>query len=126
MTILPLLSPNLEIVQRKQQCLKAHGALLDESHSVISRHQGARLTYGALDKKSKAFAQGLLALGVKKGDRVAIMLGNNIEYAIVCGLEVQSRSQCLLNRRLLTVYSNSGQYSCVSSIVLDLGSWISK
>lgn len=50
--------------------------------AVISRHQGARLTYGALDKKSRAFAQGLLALGVKKGERVAVMLGNNIEYAI--------------------------------------------
>ena len=47
------------------------------------------MTYEALDNKSKAFAQGLLALGVKKGDRVAVMLGNNIEYAIVCGLQVR-------------------------------------
>ena len=78
----------MEIVQREQQYLKAYGALLDELYSVISRHQGARLTYDALDKKSKAFAQGLLALGVKKGDRVAVMLGNNIEYAIVRDLEV--------------------------------------
>lgn len=78
----------MEIVQRKQQCLKAHRALLDGSYSVISRHQGMRLTYGALDKKSRAFAQGLLALGVKKGDRVAVMLGNNIEYAIVCCMEI--------------------------------------
>ena len=95
MTILLLSYPNLEIVQRKQQCLKAHGALLDESYSVISRHQGARLTYGALDNKSRAFAQGLLALGVKKGDRVAVMLGNNIEYAIVCSLKIRWKMRCL-------------------------------
>lgn len=52
------------------------------------------MTYGALDKKSRAFAQGLLALGVKKGDRVAVMLGNNIEYAIVCGLEIRWETHC--------------------------------
>ena len=75
--------------------MKAHRTLLDESYSVISRHQSARLTYGALDKKSKAFAQGLLALGVKKGDRVAVMLGNNIEYAIVCNLQIRYKMRGL-------------------------------
>lgn len=51
--------------------------------SVISRHQQTRLTYDALDIKSNAFARGLFKIGVKKGDRVAVSLGNNIEYAIV-------------------------------------------
>lgn len=50
---------------------------------VIARHQQARLTYDDLDRKSNALARGLISAGVKKGDRVAISLGNNIEYAIV-------------------------------------------
>ncbi|KAL2043829.1 hypothetical protein N7G274_003349 [Stereocaulon virgatum] len=50
--------------------------------AVISRHQRARLTYKALDKQSSDFARGLLSRGVEKGDRVAVSLGNNIEYAI--------------------------------------------
>lgn len=54
-----------------------------ELDRVISRHQQARLTYDALDRKSNALARGLMGAGVKKGDRVAISLGNNIEYAIV-------------------------------------------
>jgi len=50
---------------------------------VVSRHQQSRLTYDALDTKSNALARGLLNVGVKKGDRVAVSLGNNLEYAIV-------------------------------------------
>lgn len=50
--------------------------------AVISRHQQARLTYDALNRKSNVLARGLISAGVKKGDRVAISLGNSIEYAI--------------------------------------------
>ena len=53
------------------------------SFSVVSRHQNKRLTYHALDQKSNALAHGLAGRGVKKGDPIAISLGNNIEYAIV-------------------------------------------
>ena len=50
---------------------------------MISRHQHARLTYADLDEKSSALARGLLERGIKKGDRVAVSLGNNIEFATV-------------------------------------------
>ena len=53
---------------------------------VISRHQQERLTYDALNLKSNALARGLSNIGVKKGDRVAVSLGNNIEYATVRSL----------------------------------------
>ena len=53
---------------------------------MVSRHQQQRLTYRALDEKSNALARGLLEVGVKKGDRIAVSLGNNLEYAIVCSL----------------------------------------
>ncbi|EEH42484.2 uncharacterized protein PADG_07304 [Paracoccidioides brasiliensis Pb18] len=51
--------------------------------AVVSRHQGQRLTYEELDQKSNELARGLAAGGLVKGDRVAVSLGNSIEYAIV-------------------------------------------
>ncbi|OMP83894.1 putative acyl-CoA synthetase YngI, partial [Diplodia seriata] len=49
--------------------------------AVISRHQQTQLTYDELDRASNALARGLQRLGVEKGDRVAVFLGNNIEHA---------------------------------------------
>ncbi|KKZ63683.1 hypothetical protein EMCG_01990 [[Emmonsia] crescens] len=57
--------------------------MLGDLQSVISRHQAQRLTYEELDRKSNALARGLAAGGLLKGDRVAVSLGNSIEYAIV-------------------------------------------
>lgn len=59
---------------------------------VISYHQQTRLTYDSLDRKSNALAQGLIRAGVRKGDRVAVSLGNNIEYAIVGDLNGSLRT----------------------------------
>ena len=47
------------------------------------RHQRERLTYGELDERSNGLARGFQNLGVQKGDRVAVSLGNNIEFAVV-------------------------------------------
>lgn len=49
--------------------------------AVISRQQRRRSTYHELDRDSNIIARGLQSLGVKKGDRVCISLGNNIEFA---------------------------------------------
>ncbi|KAL2001460.1 hypothetical protein VTN02DRAFT_1717 [Thermoascus thermophilus] len=51
--------------------------------AVISRHQSGQLTYESLDIQSNVLARGLESIGVKKGDRVAVMLGNGLEYATV-------------------------------------------
>jgi len=51
--------------------------------AVISRHQQLKLTYEKLDRDSNALARGLANAGVKKGDRVCVMLGNNVEFATV-------------------------------------------
>ncbi|KAL5360222.1 acyl-CoA synthetases /AMP-acid ligases II [Aspergillus floccosus] len=50
--------------------------------AVISKHQNDRLTYVGLDAKSNALARGLESVGVRTGDRVGVMLGNSMEYAI--------------------------------------------
>ena len=50
---------------------------------MIARHQNATLTYQDLDVQSDALARGLERQGVQKGDRVAVMLGNSVEYCVV-------------------------------------------
>ena len=52
--------------------------------AVVSRAQGARLTYRELDQRSSSIAKTLQELGVIKGDRVAVSLGNNLEFGAVC------------------------------------------
>ena len=57
--------------------------MLTPCYSVISHHQRTTLTYEALDRDSNALARGLQKRGVKKGDRVDVSLGNNVEFATV-------------------------------------------
>ncbi|KAK6391304.1 hypothetical protein LTR95_019654, partial [Oleoguttula sp. CCFEE 5521] len=52
-----------------------------DRNAVISRHQQKILTYDDLDVRSNALARGFQSLGVRKGDRVAVSLGNNLEFA---------------------------------------------
>ena len=42
-----------------------------------------RVTYAELDARVGEAAGGLSALGVEKGDRVAIVLGNSVEFVVV-------------------------------------------
>ncbi|GAM36525.1 hypothetical protein TCE0_018r05681 [Talaromyces pinophilus] len=49
--------------------------------AVVARHQKGRFTYDELDRNSNALARGLQSISVQKGDRVAVMLGNSLEYA---------------------------------------------
>jgi fatty-acyl-CoA synthase len=63
------------------------GALLDEvaaarpdAEAVVSR--GERLTYAALRERADTLARALLALGVARGDRVALLLPNRTEWLI--------------------------------------------
>ncbi|KAL2868548.1 putative AMP-binding enzyme [Aspergillus lucknowensis] len=51
--------------------------------AVVSRQQNDRVTYASLDAKSNALARGLESVGVRKGERVGVMLGNSMEHAIV-------------------------------------------
>ncbi|EXJ62886.1 hypothetical protein A1O7_03328 [Cladophialophora yegresii CBS 114405] len=59
--------------------VSAHG----DRNAVISRHQNKRLTYHQLDLDSNVVARGLQSLGVEKGDRVCVSLGNNLEFATI-------------------------------------------
>jgi long-chain acyl-CoA synthetase len=50
-------------------------------HPVFLR-RGARTTYGELDRAASRFAGGLRELGVARGDRVALVLDNVVEYIV--------------------------------------------
>lgn len=59
--------------------------------AVISQHQNEEVTYSQLHERSDDLAAGMIALGVKRGDRIAVMLGNRSEYVDV-GLILPSHS----------------------------------
>jgi fatty-acyl-CoA synthase len=53
-----------------------------ERDALIVRHQRIRWTYRELQERVDAFAAGLLALGLKRGDRVGIWSPNNAEWVV--------------------------------------------
>lgn len=76
--------------------------------SVISKHQNDRASYASLDTRSNALARGLESVGVRKGERVGVMLGNSMEYAVVWLLRtVFGRQILIFEDRQHTHYSNS-------------------
>src|SRR5262249_22111991 len=59
------------------------------------------LTYAGLNERSSRLAQALLAVGLRTGDRVAIVLGNRLEYCeIACGLAKAGLVSVPINPRL--------------------------
>ena len=50
--------------------------------ALIVRHQQIRWTYQELKERVDAFAAGLLALGLKRGDRIGVWSPNNAEWVI--------------------------------------------
>jgi fatty-acyl-CoA synthase len=62
-------------------------ALLDEQAMKFGGREAfvagtQRLTYGSLREEVRRTAKGLAALGVKRGDHVAILMGNRIEWVL--------------------------------------------
>jgi len=53
-----------------------------ERDTLIVRHQQVRWTYRELKERVDAFAAGLLALGLKRGDRIGMWSPNNAEWVI--------------------------------------------
>ncbi len=53
-----------------------------ERDALIVRHQQIRWTYRDLKERVDGFAAGLLALGLKRGDRIGIWSPNNAEWVV--------------------------------------------
>ena len=50
--------------------------------AVVVRHQNIRLTYAELNARVDALAEGLLAIGLRPGERVGIWSPNNLEWIL--------------------------------------------
>jgi fatty-acyl-CoA synthase len=53
-----------------------------DHEALVSRHQGVRWTYRELQDQCDRFARALLALGLRKGDRVGIWSPNHVEWVV--------------------------------------------
>ena len=73
----PLLDETIDANLRRT--VAAYG----ERDALVSRHQGLRYTYEALDSEVDRVAKGLIALGVAHGDRVGIWSPNCAEWFLV-------------------------------------------
>lgn len=58
---------------------KTHGSII----AIDVFERGERATYMEMDRSSNKYARALRALGVRKGDRIGVMLPNRIEYPIL-------------------------------------------
>jgi acyl-CoA synthetase (AMP-forming)/AMP-acid ligase II len=62
-----------------------------------------RLTYGALDERARRLGNALLAAGLRPGDRVAVVLGNRLEYPEVAAAIARVGMEMVpVNPRLVT------------------------
>ena len=64
------------------QNLDRTAARFPDTEALVVRSQGVRWTYRELVARAEAFAAGLLALGIKRGDRVGIWSLNNSEWVV--------------------------------------------
>src|ERR1700694_354231 len=76
-TAVPLLGET--IGQNLQRTVERFGA----SEALVVRHQNYRATYAELWDQTTRGAQGLLARGVQKGDRVGIWSPNRAEWVVI-------------------------------------------
>ncbi|KAL7970001.1 hypothetical protein HDV63DRAFT_50413 [Trichoderma sp. SZMC 28014] len=134
---------NLSILHGPSQPAPIHktfGQLLREkaqsnpsSLLVASDHQQKSLSYAEANSRSDDLARGLASLGAKQGDRIAILMGNEIEYIetfFACtklGAPVTLANYAYTEQELHSVLSSCG----VSTLVMvprfdryDYRAWI--
>jgi len=62
------------------QCFKRIAALYPQKEALVSVHQNRRFTYAEMDRIIDHAAVSFMALGIRKGDRVAIWSTNSYEW----------------------------------------------
>ncbi|XP_053564812.1 medium-chain acyl-CoA ligase ACSF2, mitochondrial [Bombina bombina] len=74
---------NLPLTNKKmQQCLAETTNRVPDQEAVIFSHSNIRKTFSQLSKDVEALAAGLLALGLKKGDRLGMWGPSSYEWVI--------------------------------------------
>ncbi|MBO3277393.1 acyl-CoA synthetase [Pseudomonas schmalbachii] len=79
-----------------------HAILTPERPAVINANSGETLTYRELDERSNRFAQYLHAHGLRRGDRFAMFLENNIRCFEICWAALRSGLLVVPINRFLT------------------------
>jgi fatty-acyl-CoA synthase len=86
MTALPSYAHGTSTVPLLGETIGAHFdrtvARFPDQLALIARQQGARWTWRELNERVDAFAAGLLALGLKPGERIGIWSPNNAEWVV--------------------------------------------
>jgi long-chain acyl-CoA synthetase len=86
----PVLDPGAELLRTSQTPLTIPSMLADTrarhgEHPAIQQKSGTtwrRSTFDDIYRRAHDFGAGLIALGLKKGDRVALIFENGIEWAV--------------------------------------------
>jgi acyl-CoA synthetase (AMP-forming)/AMP-acid ligase II len=65
------------------EILDEQAELRGENEAIICPSTSSRWTYSTLQREALHVAQGLLAFGIRSGDRIGIMAGNCAEYVAV-------------------------------------------
>jgi fatty-acyl-CoA synthase len=63
--------------------LRRTASRFGDREALVSAHQGYRATYGELVEQCEVIARGLMARGVRTGDRVGIWSPNRFEWVVV-------------------------------------------
>lgn len=101
-----------------------HAVAAWPGETAIYEGQSPRLTFATLDERARRLAGGLLRRGLKRGDRVAIMMHNRCEYAEimlacwVAGLCVVPVNAKLHPREFAYVVGHSGARLCFTTTAL--------
>jgi long-chain acyl-CoA synthetase len=74
--------PLHQLLRNAAQISPERVALLSPAHLPVLGHQALSITYRQLNNDSDALAAALIRLGLKKGDRVAVILPNSVAFAI--------------------------------------------
>jgi len=65
------------------QALEHAARTWPRQEALVSVHQGIRLSYAELNARADRIGAGLLALGLKRGDRVGIWSPNGVEWTLI-------------------------------------------
>jgi len=97
--------PDIPVQDLLRRAAKGH------PETVATRFYGAKLTYAELDRRADALAASLVRLGVKRGDRVALLLPNCPQFPIAFFAALRAGGIAVQTNPLYTAREIEQQYN---------------
>ena len=85
----------------------AHAATMPDRAAAIRSDTGEALTYRDLDARSNQLAQLLHARGLRRGDHMALLMENRLDYFVVMWAAIRSGLVITAINRYLTAASSA-------------------